>query len=353
MLEYDQERTGLNEDIRISVEFWTHPKTVKLERRLGIEGPKHLQMLWSWVAKNKPDGDLTGMDDEDIEIAASWQGDEGLFIKTLIDLKWIDSRSINESSNDRSTNEIYSIHDWQDRNPWAANADERSNKARFSRLAKTYPHIHKQLLEKGYCSISKDKYEQLTSVNESSNDRLTNVKAALTPAPSSKLQAPAPTPTYTPKKNTSADSIYGSYLSIIDPLQKTRGRATDNIAHYLKTYHHDDLVSAIKNYSTIIRGRERKYRKDPANFFGKQEKFFIDYLPGKFIPPENEITRSRAPTSSTPTPTTYAQCQDYEKRQQIAELERLKHESANENHCTQGSNQPEHSSGVEERLTGN
>lgn len=61
-------------DIRIDVEFFSHPKTVKLERRLGLEAVKALMVLWSWAARNRPDGDLSGLENEDIEIAAGWTG---------------------------------------------------------------------------------------------------------------------------------------------------------------------------------------------------------------------------------------------------------------------------------------
>ncbi|KJU86979.1 hypothetical protein MBAV_000824, partial [Candidatus Magnetobacterium bavaricum] len=52
-------------DIRINVSFFKHPKTVKLQRRLGAEAVLSLQQLWI----NKSDGALTDMDYEDIAIA--------------------------------------------------------------------------------------------------------------------------------------------------------------------------------------------------------------------------------------------------------------------------------------------
>ena len=67
----------MNTDIRIDGEFLDHPKTQKLIRRLGLEGLFSLQALWIWCAKNRPDGDLSGMDDEDIAIAARWTGNAG------------------------------------------------------------------------------------------------------------------------------------------------------------------------------------------------------------------------------------------------------------------------------------
>lgn len=70
---------AMNCDIRLSTEFWQHPKTRKLAKRLGLEGVRSLQILWLWAARNRPDGNLGGMDWEDIELAADWQGEERAF----------------------------------------------------------------------------------------------------------------------------------------------------------------------------------------------------------------------------------------------------------------------------------
>lgn len=51
------------QDIRLSVHFPDHPKTVKLERRLGFQGVRSLLSLWAWAAQNRPDGDLGGATD--------------------------------------------------------------------------------------------------------------------------------------------------------------------------------------------------------------------------------------------------------------------------------------------------
>ena len=80
----------MNTDIRLSTEFFRHPKTLKLKRRLGLEGIFSLQQLWVWVAQNRPNGNLAGLDTEDIALAACWEGDEATFVQTLIDLRWLD-----------------------------------------------------------------------------------------------------------------------------------------------------------------------------------------------------------------------------------------------------------------------
>lgn len=109
----------MNKDIRLSVSFFEHKKTIKLQRRLGDSGIIALQKLWIYTAINKPTGILDGYDVEDIAIAAKWAGDADDFVQTLIDLKWIDK-----------IEDGFSIHDWQIHNLYACYSPERSAKAK-------------------------------------------------------------------------------------------------------------------------------------------------------------------------------------------------------------------------------
>lgn len=78
-----------NDGFVIPHDFWTNPKTRKLIKRLGLEGARSLQILWSWAERNRHDGILSGMDWEDIELAADWQGEEMAFFGQCLDL-WLD-----------------------------------------------------------------------------------------------------------------------------------------------------------------------------------------------------------------------------------------------------------------------
>ena len=198
------------QDIRLSVGFPNHPKTIKLERRLGFQGIRSLLSLWTWAAQNRPEGNLGGandrsttvqrpLDEEDIEIVAQWPGEPGAFVATLVALGWLDQ-----------TAHGYCLHEWQQHNPWVAAATNRGDKARFSRMAKTHPDIYKSLCEQGIREVSADEFARLkagwplkgrstdvgeslnhrsTSVEHPLNDRSTNVEASLTPSPS-----PSPSP---------------------------------------------------------------------------------------------------------------------------------------------------------------
>jgi hypothetical protein len=113
------------DDARISTAFPRHPKTVKLQRRLGATGCWSLVCLFLWVADNRPDGNLSGMSDEDIEIAAGWSGDSNTFVGALVEVGFLDGQD-----------GIHSIHDWVEHNPWAATRGERIAKAKKAAAAR-------------------------------------------------------------------------------------------------------------------------------------------------------------------------------------------------------------------------
>jgi hypothetical protein len=92
----------------------------------------------------------------------------------------------------------------------------------------------------------------------------------------------------TDKKTENALIIYDYYIKKIQPYHKSKQRALNNIRRYLKKYTPKNLAITVSNYAIIVNteNREAEHRKDPANFFGIREKFFVDYLPGNFKMPE-------------------------------------------------------------------
>jgi len=168
----------MNTDFRLAIDFWQHPKTKKLIRRAGLEGVRSLQILWAWTACNRPNGSLVGMDDEDIELAADWDGDIGTLVKVMTELRWIDA-----------TENGYVLHDWQDHNPWAADAEARGDKARLSRLRQVNPAAYEQCVAEGKTAISQREYDELKTIN---GERRRN--AGETPANASAAPAPSPSP---------------------------------------------------------------------------------------------------------------------------------------------------------------
>jgi len=92
-------------------------------------------------------------------------------------------------------------------------------------------------------------------------------------------------------KNISID-LYEFYLKEINPEQKTKQRSISNISKHLNKYPLDDLKKSVLNYKPTAISREPQFRKDPANFFGIREKYFVDFLPGNFESSKNESSGS-------------------------------------------------------------
>lgn len=161
-------------DTRISTAFPSHPKTKKLLRRLGPSGAWALVCLFLWVASNRSDGDLSGMSDEDIELAVNWGGAEGALVSELANLRFLDGEA-----------GARVIHDWAEHNPWAVGAGMRSAKARWN-AAKRYHGEHEaDRLVPQYAAV------RVASSNAGSS--------APSPMPMP-TPSPMPTPTFSPPK---------------------------------------------------------------------------------------------------------------------------------------------------------
>lgn len=76
--------------MNISTNTINHPKVIKLKRRMGAEAVLSLFALWAWAEQERPDGILSDLDEEDLAIAAGWDGDDRFFITTLIELRLLD-----------------------------------------------------------------------------------------------------------------------------------------------------------------------------------------------------------------------------------------------------------------------
>jgi hypothetical protein len=109
----------VNTDIRLRLSFRSHPKTKKLKLKLGPEAVLSFIWLLMFAAESRSDGDLVGLDEEDLALAGDWPGDPKEFVDVLVAVGYLDV-----------IEDGWRIHDWRDNNPWAAGAKERSEKAR-------------------------------------------------------------------------------------------------------------------------------------------------------------------------------------------------------------------------------
>ena len=213
---FRQGKSGvMNSDIRLSVGFWQHPKTKKTARRLGLEGIRSLQILWAWAAVNRPDGNLSGMDWEDIELAADWQGEEQKFFDTCLGM-WIDE-----------TSDGYALHDWQEHNPWASEADTRSDAARLSRFARKFPEIAKSMRDDGVKGLTQEEYRMYADGTPYIR-RNTNVDTALNER-SADRSTPAPSPT----PNVKEESVLNAHARVERPAENPEPEAVLSRQHSL------------------------------------------------------------------------------------------------------------------------
>lgn len=152
----------MSKDIRLSLDFKSHRKRKKLQYKLGCEGVLCLIDFWLTVAEQRPSGVLAGYDESDIEIDANWTGKPGLFVSTLLDIGFLEKEEEGE----------YRIHNWQEKQEWVCETETRSDKARFSRLAKVNKRIFEKLKKNGIGAVTSTEYKALTKGELTVNDLL-------------------------------------------------------------------------------------------------------------------------------------------------------------------------------------
>lgn len=79
--------------LQIDEGFLSHPKTLRFCRALNDHaGAIYLMRLWTWAIRSAPDGDLSGLHPEDVEIAVRWMsnGREGHCYKSLVECGFLD-----------------------------------------------------------------------------------------------------------------------------------------------------------------------------------------------------------------------------------------------------------------------
>lgn len=199
-------------DIRLSVNFPSHPKTLKLIRKLGDPAaPWLLVRLWIYAAQQRPDGVLRDMDAEDIEAIVDWTGEDCRFVEVLLEVGYLNVLD----------DGCFVCHDWLEHNPWVAESENRSDEKRFARLSQTAPAMYAELKKSGVKAMSKKEYELAKSAHHAGK-KLADIvvdlaDAGTMPAPCQqevhKVLAPEPVPVPIPipkPKTTAAASSQAS-----------------------------------------------------------------------------------------------------------------------------------------------
>lgn len=240
-------------DARISTALPTHPKTKKLIRRMGKGAAWDLIRLFLWAAENRSDGDLSGMTDDDLELAIDYDGEEGSFIKCLVEFRFLDGEP-----------GARSIHDWAEHNPWAAGAGKRAEKSRWAALCKQYGRHEAALMMPDYAARlpkpENDKPAQASSKPDAlpesaSGTSLAGSGSAPSPIPSpSPLPLPLPTPTSVPngtggqaaKLTDPGEIIFGYGLSMLVNAGTAEKQARSFLGGLRKTHGDGPLIDKLR-----------------------------------------------------------------------------------------------------------
>lgn len=177
----------MNGDIRISVNFVQHPKTKKTIRKYGHAAIVSIIALWGFAAQRRPEGNLTGMDADDIAIAACWDGDEQEFFDMCVEMKWID---VHENG------EIH-LHGWKEAQGYVINAPARAERSRRAAQAR-WKKMEKKELEQ----ISGDNANgNASSMLDACSTHANGMPEAMRNPENGNAPSPAPFPSPVPSHN--------------------------------------------------------------------------------------------------------------------------------------------------------
>lgn len=114
---------AIPDDVRIAAGFFSHPKTRKLNKALGLEGVIAFIKVWIFAAQFRPKGILYDFDESEIEEAAGWRGEDGALISTLLAVGYLKLSTGPHRG-------AYEIHDWKVHQPHVYFSPEREDRAR-------------------------------------------------------------------------------------------------------------------------------------------------------------------------------------------------------------------------------
>lgn len=180
----------MSADARLSTGLPGHPKTKKLIRRLGPGAGWSLVCLILWTRANRPDGDLSGMSTEDVELAAEWTGENDSLVREMLDIRFLDEDA---EGNLR-------LHDWADHQPWAAGSDLRSLKARWNAVKRHHGirEADRQVPEYARIRAESPESDASSTKSDASSNAISVLAAQGCDATSRKTDAPSPSPSPSP-----------------------------------------------------------------------------------------------------------------------------------------------------------
>ena len=276
----------MNKDIRISVSFPSHYKTVLLYKRLGAEGIKSLVYLWLYAGAHRTDGRLTNMSRHTIAIAAQWEKEPDEFIDALLskEIHFLDKAG-----------EIYVLHDWFDHNPYAAHAKNRSEIARQNAMKrwgrgslKETTDAKMQIKCKGNATLMQLHNDCIRVACKLHNDGITGAFIPQCPffltcdAPSPS-PSPSPSPKYITDFILEFEKLWKDY-----PLKDGQKEALRHFKATVKKYADLEAIKkALKNYKNHLLNVSWKNPKSGSTWFNNWQ----DWVEWKEpVKPDSRIT---------------------------------------------------------------
>ena len=242
----------MNTDFRVAVDFFTHHKARKLKKRLGAPALLSLLQLWAYAAKLRTDGNLSGMSAEDIELAAEWDGDEGVFASALLDVGFLDQGE-----------DGYCLHDWAENNPWVAEEKARSEQARKNAKARWNKNGKAKAQSGGNAPSDPEQCNgNAGAMQAQSGGNAPSPKPSPTPSckedslrsPSSSELAGQASESAVPSPPASLDSVIGLPLNTGDEHQVTQGE----VELWRDLYPAVDVMQELRNMKGWLMGNPKK-----------------------------------------------------------------------------------------------
>jgi hypothetical protein len=147
--------------VKLSTNFFSHVKTLRLRAAIGDSAFWVPPRIWVYAAEHQPDGDLSKYSPEEVAMLIGYQGDAQALLEALLKAGFIDEDPIR-------------IHGWDDHNGYHKTFSERASKAAAARWKgkkkpKSPPKKDKTGEEKRRNEMTREEMTQALLKDESSN----------------------------------------------------------------------------------------------------------------------------------------------------------------------------------------
>lgn len=263
--------------INVNKGFFTHPKTVRLVTLAGLGADARLIQLWTYIAEYRPEtGGFEEWTPDEVETAANWKGERGIFVNVLIGCKFM-----------HQVGNGFFMHDWAEHQPhlvkYAKVSSERKRAAN--------ERWDKEKRRGKYSSgKGKDSDAKVTLGTRFAcpNTQFCNANAVQCNA----VQCNIYTPLSPNQISEAAERIADHYGKTAKPkaLDKSGSRKVflETLRKILaKGTLEKCLIASIDNYSASVRLTEKSendvvYRYGLQTFFGPKNEYWKDFI----LPPE-------------------------------------------------------------------